>query len=412
MSAPSGEGRAGAGRTAIAVLAVCFALNMLGRGLGDAYAVFLLPIEREFGWSRSELTSVYSVFLLVSGFAAPMIGLLFDRVGPRLVYGTGILLIGSAYLAASGLERLWQFYLLIGGAVGVGVAMMGMVPASAMLSRWFHGRLSRAIGIVFSGTGAGIIVFVPIAQALVDDGGWRGAYRVLGLALLAAAPLVLFALPWRRFSAGRPAERASQAPSGGDAWTLRRAMRTRLYWGMVQAFFFTALGMFSILVQLVAFLVDAGFAPLAAATAFGVCGMLSAGSVMGSGFLTDRFGARRVVSVTFAGTIVGMLILLVLARTASTPLLVLFVAVFGASMGVRGPIISSICTRHFAGPRVATIYGTVFSSNSLGAALGSLAGGALHDLSGGYAAGLIFSVCSIATASVPFWTVPGMRDAR
>ena len=400
------------GRTAVAVLAVCFILNMLGRGLGDGYAVFILPLEHEYGWSRYQLTSVYSVFLLVSGFAAPLIGLLFDRVGPRVVYGTGLTLIGCAYFAASRLDQLWQFYLLIGGAVGVGVAMTGMVPASAMLSRWFHTRLSRAIGIAFSATGVGIIIFVPIAQALVERDGWRSAYQILGSVLLILLPIVLFLLPWGRFAAGRPPERASQQPSAGDEWTLRKAMKTRIYWGMVQGFFFTALGMFEIFVQLVAFLVDAGFPPLTAATAFGICGMLSAGSVMGSGFLTDRFGTLRVVTVSFAGTMTGMALLLLIAKVPSTPLLVAFVLVFGASLGVRGPIISSICARHFAGPRLATIYGTVFSSNSLGAALGSLIGGVLHDLSGGYSAGLAFSLCSIALASMPFWTVPALRNYR
>jgi predicted MFS family arabinose efflux permease len=281
-----------------------------------------------------------------------------------------------------------------------------------MLSRWFHTRLSRAIGIAFSATGVGIIVFVPIAQALVERYGWRSAYQTLGSVLLIALPIVLFAIPWRRFAAGRPPERASQLPSEANAWTLRKAMGTRIYWGMAQAFFFTALGMFAIFVQLVAFLVDAGFSALTAATAFGVCGMLSAGSVMGSGFLTERFGTLRVVTASFAGTIAGMLLLLLIARHPSTALLVAFVLVFGASLGVRGPIISSICARHFAGPRIATIYGTVFASNSLGAALGSLIGGALHDLSGGYTAGLAFSLCSIALASMPFWTVPALRNYR
>jgi len=398
--------------TAVAVLAVCFVLNMLGRGLGDSYAVFLLPIEREYGWTRYQLTSVYSVFLLVSGFTAPLIGVLFDRVGPRLVYSTGIACIGGAYFAASALDTLWQFYLLIGATVGVGVAMTGMVPASAMLSRWYHERLSRAIGIAFSATGVGIIVFVPIAQTLVDHYGWRSAYKMMGISMLCIAPLVLFALPWRRLAAGRPAGRASQLPSSGAEWTLRKAMGTSIYWGMVQAFFFTAVGMFAIFVQLVAFLVDAGFPPLTAAAAFGVCGMLSAGSVMGSGFLTERFGSRQTVSVSFVGTMTGMALLLVLAAWPSTPLLVAFVLVFGASMGVRGPIISSICTRHFAGPRVATIYGTVFASNSLGAAFGSLMGGVLHDLTGGYASGLVFSLCSIALASTPFWRVPALRNYR
>src|SRR5258706_2222715 len=121
-------------------------------------------------------------------------------------------------------------------------------------------------------------------------------------------------------------------------------MATRIYWGMAQAFFFTAVAMFAIVVQLVAFLVDAGFSPLTAATAYGVCGMLSAGSVMGSGFLTDRFGSRQTVSVSFVGTLTGMLLLMAIAFQPSLSLLFAFVLVFGMSIGVRGPIISFICT--------------------------------------------------------------------
>ena len=49
------------------MLAACFVLNMFGRGLGDTYAVFLLPLEREFGWTRSQVTGVYSIYLLVNG---------------------------------------------------------------------------------------------------------------------------------------------------------------------------------------------------------------------------------------------------------------------------------------------------------------------------------------------------------
>lgn len=385
---------------------------MLGRGMGDTYAVFILPLEHEFGWSRYQLTSVYSVFLLMNGFTAPLVGALFDRAGPRLVYTGGVALIGGAFLLASSLDRLWQFYLLIGAAVGTGVSMTGMVSASALLSRWFRARLSRAIGIAFAATGVGIVVFVPAAQSLVDHYGWRSAYRALGWLLCALAPLVLVALPWRRFAAGHPAGRPSESQATGGGWTLRTAAGTRIYWGMMQAFFFTAIAMFAVLVQLVAFLVDAGFSPLTAATAFGFCGMLSAGSVMGSGFLTDRFGSRQTVSVSFVGTMAGMVLLLVLAAQPSTPLLVAFVLVFGMSMGVRGPIISSICTRHFAGARVATIYGTVLASNSVGAALGSLLGGVLHDITGGYTVGLVFSLCAIALASTPFWTVPALRNYR
>jgi MFS family permease len=86
--------------------------------------------------------------------------------------------------------------------------------------------------------------------------------------------------------------------------------------------------------------------------------------------------------------------------------------VFGLCMGTRGPIVSSICARHFAGSKVATIYGTIYACNALGAAVGSLMGGVLHDLSGGYALGLCFAITFIVIAATPFWSVPALRNYR
>jgi MFS family permease len=397
----------------MAVLATCFALNMFGRGLGDTYAVFLLPLEREFGWTRSELTSVYSVYLLTHGLTSPLIGMFFDRLGPRWVYGAGLACLGSAFFLAGGLVSLWQFYLLVGGLVGLGVSLSGMVVGSALLSRWYREKLSSVIGIAFSATGFGTIVFVPLAQYLVANYDWRVAYRVLGLIVLALVPAVVFLLPWKTFAAGHPEHRReARLKSGEQGWTLRAAARTPLFIGLSQAFFCTATAMFSIIVQMVAFLIDAGFSPLAAATAYGAVGLMSAASVMGSGFMAERFGYRQTVSVTFVGTAAGMLILLLITAFPSYLLLLAFVPVFGLCMGVRGPIISSISARYFAGPRVATIYGTIYATNALGAAFGSLMGGLLHDLTGGYRAGLAVALLFVALASTPFWTVPALRNFR
>jgi MFS family permease len=385
---------------------------MFGRGVGDTYAVFVLPLEREFGWTRSELTSVYSIYLLVNGCTAPLVGLVFDRLGPRWVYGAGMTSLGAAFFLASGLTALWQFYLFIGVLVGIGVSMNGMVPASALLGRWYPDRLSSAIGIAYSAFGVGTVLFVPLVQYLVGEFGWRASYRVMGSVLLALAPVVVLALPWRTFAAGHPASRPHARQAEGDGWTLAAAVRTPVFWGLVQVFACTAAAMFSIVVQLVAFLVDAGFPPLTAAAAFGVVGLLSAASVMGSGFASDRFGYRQTVTVSFAGTAAGMLALLAITAFPSTALLVVFVAVFGLCMGVRGPIVSSVAARYFAGPRVATIYGLIYASNAVGAALGAFAGGLLHDFTGAYRAGLAMALALITLAAMPFWTVPALRNFR
>jgi MFS family permease len=394
------------------VLAACFSLNLLGRGLGDTYTVFLLPLEREFGWTRSQVASVYSIYLLVNGGTAALVGLVFDRLGPRSVYGAGTALLGIAFVLASGVTTLWQFYLCIGALVGLGVSLNGMVPGSALLSRWYRARLSTAIGIAFSATGVGTVLFVPVAQSLIGEYDWRSAYRILGIVLLALVPFVLL-VPWQRFAAGSPqAHHEARRKRPGEGWTPRSAVRTPVFWGLAGVFFCTAAAMFSVLVQLVAFFIDAGFAPLTAASAFGFLGLLSAISVMASGVLSDRFGYRQTVTASFAGTAAGMTVLLLLTFYAWAPLLVLFVILFGFCMGTRGPIISSISARYFSGPHVATIYGAIYSANALGAAFGALAGGALHDLTGGYRVGLGFALAFLGLAAAPFWTVRELKNFR
>jgi MFS family permease len=385
---------------------------MFGRGLGDTYAAFLLPLEREFGWTRSELTSVYSIYLLVNGFTAPLVGMVFDRLGPRWVYGAGITSLGAAFFLAGGLASLWQFYIFIGVLVGLGVSLNGMVPSSALLARWYRDRLSTAIGIAFSAIGVGTIVFVPLAQYLIGEHDWRHAYRILGIGLLLLVPLVLI-LPWNRFAAGNRAYRhAGRHKQAGEGWTPRNALRTPVFWGLAAVFFFTATAMFSVVVQLVAFFVDAGFSPLAAATAYGLLGLMSALSVMSSGFISDRFGYRQTVTASFLGTAAGMAVLLAMTAVPSAFLLVLFVGLFGLCMGTRGPIVSSISARTFAGPHVATIYGGIYAANALGAGFGAFMGGVLHDLTGGYRVGLGVALVFVALAAAPFWTVPALRNFR
>jgi MFS family permease len=177
-------------------------------------------------------------------------------------------------------------------------------------------------------------------------------------------------------------------------------------------FFFTATAMFIVLVQAVVYFIDLGFSPITAATAFGIVGMLSVVSVSTSGLAAERFGYRNTVSVSFAGTALGVALLAAMTLWPSALLLALFVGVFGLCMGVRGPIVSSIATRSFPGPKVATIYGLIYSANAVGAAFGSLMGGVLHDLSGGYLAGFAMSLCAVGLAVAPFWVVKELRNFR
>jgi len=408
---------------ALVVLLACFVFNMFGRGIGDSYVTFLLPLETEFGWSRSELSSVYGIYMVANGLSAPFVGMLFDRVGPRVVYVLGLLCMGLGYFLAGNLTQLWQFHLCIGVAGGVGGAAIGMVPSASLISRWFPTSTSTAIGIAYAGFGAGTLVMVPFAQYLNETVGWRDGYHIIGGILLVALPLVLL-MPWKVISAGfggrslqgGPAARTvsqqgldAQQPLTTPVSPLRRALRHSGFWGLSQAFFFTSVVVYTVLVQMIAFLVSTGFTPIEAATAFGFAGILSVLGVASAGRLADVLGHRRTATITFVCTFLGLASLLALAYFPSLWFLMTFVFFFGIAQGARGPIISGLCSRLFPGRGLATIYGAMYACMSIGAATGAMVSGLLFDWTGGYQASIMFSMVNVLLAVSPFWVYRELR---
>lgn len=405
-SLPKPRDRAVTPGRALAVLALCFFFNFVSRGIGDTFLVFLLPLQQEFGWPRAQMTSIYSVLMLAAGLAAPAAGWVFERHGPRVLYAGGVGLLAAGLLVASRAGAPWQFYLGLGVFGGLGSAALGMVPAAALLSWWFSKRLSTAIGIAYSAFGCGSLVMVPLSQALIDAQGWRQTYLTLGAGLVAVGVLALV-LPWRAITAPRPVRSVAGTPGAAAASPLRVAMAQPRFWLLVQVMFFTALGMYLVLPQSVAYLVDVGFTPLQSATAVGAASMLSIVGVSGSGWAADRFSHRRAATVSFVGTALGVGMLLALTWRSSEWLLTGYVVLFGICQGARGPVVASLSARLFAGPGQSTVYGAIYALMSLGMAAGALLSGALHDWTGGYRAGFVLALVCIALAAAPFWLSQG-----
>lgn len=395
---------------ALNVLALCFALSVLGRGLGESFTVFLLPISQSFGWDRAEVISIYSLAALAGGLAAPVIGRIFDRSGPRMVYSLGLVLLGGAFLSAAFARQLWQFQLTLGLCAGFGIACIGNVPNSIMLGRWFGPKLPAAMSVVYSAAGAGVLILLPLSQVLIDRVGWRGAYQIFGgTALVLLLPLLL--LPWRLFASGSATLAKSAATDFIDeGWTLVSAMRHHAFWALFSTFFFTAVGMFALSAQIVAYLVDAGFPPLQAATAWGFSGVVLLFGMLGVTWLDGVIGRRRSVLFSYAMSIIGIGLLWLLKSYPNVWLLTAFVVTFGSMIGSRGPLITATAMKIFRGERVGTIYGTITIGSGLGSAFGSWAGGLIHDMTGSYDALLLFALISVILGMIPFLVVPALRQ--
>jgi MFS family permease len=396
-------------RVALNVLALCFALSVVGRGLSESFTVFLKPISDNFGWDRAQVVSVYSLTALAGGLSAPLVGKLFDRSGPRTVYSLGLLLLGSAFLIAAYSQQLWQFQLSLGLCVGIGIAFIGNVPNSILLGRWFGPRLPTAMAIVYSATGAGVLILLPASQVLIDHVGWRGAYQIFGGgALLLLLPLLV--LPWRLFSTGSPhVVKSASADFADEGWTLLSAMRHHAFWALFSTFFFTAIGMYAIAPQVVAYLIDAGFHPLQAATAWGFSGVVLLFGMLGISWLDGIIGRRPSVLFSYAVSIAGIIMLWLLQWYPNFWLLTGFVVCFGSMIGSRGPLLTATAMKIFRGERIGTIYGTISIGSGLGSALGSWGGGLIHDWSHSYSPLIAFSLVSVVMGMIPFLVVPALR---
>ncbi|MBI2161014.1 MAG: MFS transporter, partial [Candidatus Rokubacteria bacterium] len=176
-------------------IAVTFVTLGLSYGVWYAYSVFLVALLREFGWSRSLVAGAFSVFVLVHGVLAPPLGWLADRVGPRRLFLAGGLTLAAALWLDGAVERPWHLYVAFGVVTAAGVACAGWVPAVILVQRWFPRRVGAALGITSAGIGVGIFLVVPLTQLLVDQLGWRAAFRCLAAAVaLWIVPASLLAL--------------------------------------------------------------------------------------------------------------------------------------------------------------------------------------------------------------------------
>lgn len=396
-------------RMSVLVLVFCFLTSMLARGAQEIFSVYLLPISTELGWDHAVVLSINSLTWLLSGAAGPFVGRLFDRAGPRTVYLGGFLLLGLAWISGSLSQHYWQMQLSLGIATGAGFACLGNISASLVLARWFGPRLPTAMAMMFAAGGVGIQLWLPISQLLINHLGWRGAYFACGAAVLGLMiPTAL--LPWRRLAAGR----AGLAPAASlDAITpgptLREAIRNPAFWGLASTFFFTGTGITAITVQVVAYLVEVGFAPLEAATAWGFTGLMMFIGLSSVGWLDGILGRMPTMLLTYSMTSTGLLVLWLLHRYPSPWLLGAFLVCFGCTLSSRGPLVSASAMQLFRGRHLGTIFGTISIASGLGPAFGSFIGGVIHDLTQAYDWVIVFSLFSIWMGMVPFIAIPALR---
>jgi MFS family permease len=388
----------------VGLVAFCFVLGILTRGINDSFSVFVPSVQQAFATDRAAVTSIYGMTMLWGGLAGPITGLALDRFGPRALALGGLVCASSSVLLASQASELWHLHVSLGIGMGTASAALGGVFHAAVLGRWFTSRLGTALAIAWSSMGIGVMLIAPLAERLIAGDGWRFAWLVLGVVIAAMLPVALL-LPWRRIAAGSEAfvrlrqhhadQQTRFGPSVGDA------LRGWPFWGLTLSFAATSVAIYCLMPQLVAYLLFRGFAPDEAAGVLAATGLLMPVGMIGFNWLADRGGRTFSAIAAYLCTGFGVGALWLVDSPQALLPLVAFAILFGSTMGSRGPMISTLATLRYRGAHVGRIYGLISTGSGFGGALGAWLGGAVHDSTGGYGAVMVLSLAALACGAAP-----------
>lgn len=369
----------------------------------NTFAVFLKPVADHFAWSREAASSAFGMLTLLAAGSAPFLGYLLDRFGARRVIVPALALSGCAVASLWAMtSALWHLRLVF--AV-LGVATMGASPiaSSRAVFGWFDALRGRALGLMLTGAAISGIVTPPVAQALIRAFGWRAAWLAFGLStLLFALPAIVLFVRDRTPSPGKSTAGVFAVPVGV-------ALRTRVFWTLIAVVFAGTIATSGAFVHMVALLADRGVPGSAAALAVSALGAASLLARILTGWLLDRFDARR-VSMALLMVAAGGVFLL--ARAHSLGAGVLAAACIGFGAGGEVDVTPYLLSRHFGLRSLSTLYGFNWTAWGVAGALGAVILGRSFDATGSYAATLIeLGFITLGSAGL-MWTLPVQPGVR
>jgi sugar phosphate permease len=370
------------------VVAVTALALLISMGVRSAPGVFLVPVQQETGWSIAAISFAASMGLLVLGLTAPVGGLLIDRFGPRHLAPAALWLTGISMLASAYVQSPLQLAILWGGVSGIGTGIISGVLGATVATRWFVARRGLIIGLFGASTSAGQLLFVPALMLMATALGWRTSSLLLGaLALLAIIPMAI----WMRNDPadlglaplGAPLHTTPTRSGGAEAGIMRRAAGSLEFWLLAGTFFIcgaTSTGLIG--THLIPHAHDHGIAQTTAAGLLALMGAMNFVGTLGSGWLTDRYDPRKLLAIYYGFRGLSLLFLPFVTEPIG---LAAFAILFGLDYIATVPPTTALVADNFGRRNVGTVYGWVFCSHQVGAALAAWGGGLARDWLGSYA---------------------------
>jgi MFS family permease len=364
-------------------------LNTGGMGF-YVFPVMIGPLQREFGWTMTQISTGLAIIIIVMTLFSPLAGVVVERFGVRRTMIVATVLISLCNLGFASMQSLWMLYALM-AVTGPLLACVTFLPAQTAVTNWFNEYRGRAMALAMLGPPAGGFVLPPLNEFIIRTWGWRTAWVVAAVVLwLLVIPLIGFFVHTRPSDkglrtdgirmAGEDGQRGKTASSG---LPLKRSLNSQTFW-LLAAVFTVQAGCFSALnFHLVPFLEqEVEFSSQDAALFYGLTiGVSLLGGVL-AGWLADRIQPQRILALTGVFMAIGpacLEIFLVRLGLHELRLLWLHVIPYGLGFGANAIIIPVLIGRCFGELDFARISGFIGLAFGLGSLVGVLAAGSIFD---------------------------------
>ena len=392
------------------IAGVTFLVLIAAAAFRSTTSVLFMPLEMEFGWTRAQTSSALSLNLVLYGVTAPIAAVLMARFGTKRVATIALTLIAAGTGLTLFMTQLWQLVLLWGVLVGIGTGCLALVFAASVANQWFTKRRGLITGVFSAAYATGQLLFLPLITSLVETGGWRSGTMVVTVFALALIPLFVFVFKDSpQHAKTEPYGGPHEKPLGKGPTSIKtsldalaQAARTRAFWVLAGTFFvcgWTTNGLIG--AHFIPAAHDHGMPTTMAASLLAVVGIFDFIGTIASGWLTDRFDPA--VLLVFYYGLRGLALFsvpFVLGPDVQPPML-FFVVFYGLDWIATVPPTVELCRKHFGLEKSPLIYGWVFASHMIGAAVAAWFAGAIRDTQGDYFVAWITAavLCLVAAAA-------------
>ena len=355
------------------ILASGFLVLFFASGARFAFGLVLKPMSEDLDISRSVLSSAFTVFMVVSALAMPVVGRLIDRYSIRLTMGGGAVLSALAIALMGRVQSQWELFAVYGVLLGLGTAAVSVAPVSVLMSRWFPTRRGLAASAAISGNGIGQLVIITLMASFLATLGWRTSYLILGAAYAAVVVPIAVAVVRSR----PPAAPQAQTPSSAEpSSAMGDVLRSRSFWLLAALFAACGAQDFFMATHIVAFAQDQGVSDLLAGNILAFMGLFGLAGVLLAGFLADAHGASKPTLLCFVLRI-GIFAYIPLFQ--DTPSIVAVALIYGFTFTMTAPLTVVFAGNIFGTERLGTGSGLINMVHQVAGGLGAVLGAAVFD---------------------------------